>query len=117
MTHLLTIEFDGDLRPTLSLTCKAGGHAECRAHFTCDCETWAERGGNADAPWHAQDDDMGDLMERHYGTWGDCNLVDWLDSDDEIVRGKITLPVRPEWDYDSLTLHFLPLAATGGGDQ
>ena len=115
-THFVEVNLEdwhpGDC-PTL--ICKAPADALCHAVWTCDCESWHSQGVEDGAPWHSTGDYSERLDERHVGTFDPefCNLKEWAANSDECLRGKVTVPVVPEWDFDFVTFHAAPLAERG----
>lgn len=106
--HFVTIDLEdwnpGD-RPTM--TCKAPDDAMCHAVWSCDCEFWFKHGIEDGKPWHVPGDYSEPEFERHVGRFDptECNLKDWAENQDECLRGKVMLPVTPEWDDDYVLFH------------
>lgn len=95
-THTLTIDFGtGQDTATLSFRCTAPAGELCHALYECSCEEWTDEGVVHGKPFHLDMDDV-----THFGYWrnDECRLEDWFDGSDEVVRGSVTVPVRPTWD-------------------
>jgi hypothetical protein len=101
--HSVTIDYGKDGYPaTLSLTCSAPADAPCRAEWTCDCEEFSWSGNGTDGlPVHTTWSEESDDEVEHVGTFGTgCNIADWFADSDDVMRGKVTVPVTPRWDGD-----------------
>ena len=103
--HKITIDFDG-YSPTFRMVCSAPDDGLCHSVFDCDCEEYFSFKVVDGKPTHEVT--YGGDPFRHEGVFDPtyCNLTEWLDNlDGEIVQGKITVPVRPEWDGDGYIFH------------
>jgi hypothetical protein len=111
--HLVTADWGtGESWPTLHLACKAPDDAICHAVWDCECEQWGEHGVDSTGPWHEHAAYDVDPAVRHYGRFDktECNLVNWFDNSEEMMRGSISFPVAAEFDGDYYT--FTPEAAS-----
>lgn len=102
--HVVTLEWhDYSFSPTESLTCKADPGAFCHAVWDCECESWDEHGIEDGVPWHGYSSDDGDV--RHFGRLDptECNLVNWFENSEEVMRGSVTFPVVATFDGDYYT--------------
>lgn len=92
--HHVTIDYGHDgYAPTTRLTCTAPEESLCRAVYGCGCEEYYDPRIDSGVASHANGEG-----ERHYGVFSDCQLIDWFDNSDEVMRGAVTVPVRVEWN-------------------
>jgi hypothetical protein len=104
--HFVTVEWSWSSPfPRESLTCKAPVESICHAVWDCQCESWDADGIEDGAPWHSLQGGDFDSTERHVGRFdrSECNLVNWFDNTDEVMRGSITFPVVAAFDGDYYT--------------
>lgn len=96
--HTVTLDFGtGTDFPAKRFHCSAPAGSLCHAYYECSCEVWSDEGIVHGKPFHR---DSGDVI--HFGHWrnDECRLEDWFDGCDEVMRGEVTIPVRPSWDGD-----------------
>lgn len=92
--HHVTIDYGRNgYAPTTRLTCTAPEESLCRAVYGCGCEEYYDPRIESGVASHADGEG-----ERHYGVFSDCQLMEWFDNSDEVMRGAVTVPVRVEWN-------------------
>lgn len=110
--HEVTINLD-EFWPSsrVKFDCYAPPEAMCHAVFDCGCESWHEAGVDSGRPWHHHDEWPSSRQDtRHWGRFdpSECNLRDWAENSDEVLRGVLTFGVTGHWDGDCYT--FTPVA-------
>ena len=79
-----------------------GGDLQCRARFSCECESYHCYEVIDGRPTHTNYDD-----EIHIGEFGStCNYADWIEHDEpEVMNGTVivTVPAEISWEGDYYT--------------
>lgn len=108
--HQVTAEWGNHGGVSYWFRCNAPAESLCHAVYECVCEEWMDAGVTADGlPYHDVDsgdpDDHGEQPIRHWGQFEPdvCNEQDWFENSDEVLRGKVTFPVKGEWDGNGYT--------------
>ncbi|SFK31786.1 hypothetical protein [Cellulomonas sp. KH9] len=105
-THTVTADFGRDGWPIYTFNCHAPAESPCHAVYDCGCDDgWADETVVDGVPSHRpMYDDEGTRHAGHLNTQA-CNLRDWFENSDEVLRGAYTFPVTPDWQGDHVLFH------------
>lgn len=114
--HSVTIEAEERWGIHVTFHCDEPAEAMCRAIWRCECEQYYSSCIRNGVPAHQPDPDDPDCW--HAGTFGgDCDLRAWFDEGEDLLIGKVTLPVEAQWQdgYYTFTLTSAVPTSSGSG--